>query len=508
MNNWKYTLKIASGRRKLVDITDFEIISNKITFLFGESGIGKSIISKAIYGLLDPEELKIRINDLNYESYLRSSEVQEIQTSGFFVFQEPSTHLNPLLTLQTQLNEGSLKDGVHTDELSILKYLWQGADPVFLDRLLKVYPKPYRPSGGEKQRILLVMAFKKIKKYIDEKQINEALFVFDEPSGSLDNTYRDLFLELLLECYKQKPFTAVIITHDYSIISTIETRFKEFSNAVDYRELSRDNDILKLSPFSKNEYLDWINNQSVSASESPTKEQSIVKIKSGLKIFNRILSFHKSKMDAPETVLELKKGELIYLKAKSGVGKTTVAKIVMGLLKPDELQMGLDKYLVTAKMDDSFWQKIVWGKLGTMIFQHADEALNQNATVLETFRALPNYRKAEKRKILGRVQELFDAKVPLSFLNKKIKFLSGGQKQRVNIQRGMVLNTDLLIMDEPLNGLDLKSAHKVINKIKQQQSEGKAVLLISHNEEIFDKIVSPENVYYLQAKDANVNTIA
>jgi ABC-type dipeptide/oligopeptide/nickel transport system ATPase subunit len=345
----------------------------------------------------------------------------------------------------------------------------------------------------------LVMAFKKIKKYLDDNKLKSALFVFDEPSGSLDNTYRDLFIQLLLECYKQKPFTSIIITHDYSVISMIERNYQNLSSGIEYKELSRQNDSLSLSTFSKDEYLGWISNQSVNVSNSIYDGPAIVRLKSGVKIFGKILSFHQGSQKAQATLMELKKGELIYLKAQSGVGKTTIAKIIMGLLKAEEMEMAFGKYLVKQDTRESFWRKVIWGKLGSMIFQHADEALNLNATVFEIFKALPNHSKKSRSEILKIVQELFDIKLTGSFLDKKIKFLSGGQKQRINIQRTITLGTELLIMDEPLNGLDLKSAHKVIKKIKQHQSEGKAVLLISHNEEIFDKIVKQENVYYLKA---------
>jgi len=273
MSVLKHTVQIASGRRKLVDISNFEISKNKITFLFGESGIGKSIISKAIYGLLDPDELRIKIDDLSYEDYLSSVIVKNIRADGFFVFQEPSTHLNPLMSLDAQLAEGSLEEVSNKDELSILRHLWKGSDPDFLKRLLKVFPKPFRPSGGEKQRILLVMAFKKIKKYLDDVNLKTALFVFDEPSGSLDNTYRDLFIQLLLECYRQKPFSSIIITHDYSVISTIEQKYQQLSDGIEYKELSQHNSSITLKSFSKNEYLDWINSQTYERSQAQEKGQ-------------------------------------------------------------------------------------------------------------------------------------------------------------------------------------------------------------------------------------------
>ncbi len=126
-------------------------------------------------------------------------------------------------------------------------------------------------------------------------------------------------------------------------------------------------------------------------------------------------------------------------------------------------------------------------------------ASNKSGKILEIFKALSVNRKVNQEKVLRRLQELFDVELRPSFLKKQIKFLSGGQKQRINILRSLVLDTDILIMDEPLNGLDLRSSNKIIEKIKQRQADGKAILLISHNEEIFDKIVKPENIFHLKS---------
>jgi len=499
MSAFKFDVQIAAGRRKLVEISSFQISPNKINFLFGESGIGKSIISKALFGLLDPDDLSIKINNSDYESYLNSSTTKSIQKDGFFVFQEPSSHLNPLMPIYKQLNEGSLKNVDKADEQAIIRLLWDGMDDEFLRRLLKVFPKPYRPSGGEKQRILLAMAFKKILKYIKSKSAKTALFIFDEPSGSLDNRYRNLFIQLLMECYKQKPFTVLIITHDYSIISEMEQSYKNMASAVEYLELVRSESGLKLNTFSKDAYLDWVQNQTWVSSDAVHAGHVLVTVQSGVRIFGKRLTFHKGNLDSNETELEIKRGELVYLKAQSGAGKTTIAKIIMGLIKADKMVIKFDQQTVSHKTKDEFWRKHIWGSRASMVFQHADESLNQNATVLGIFKALSVSSKVNQVKVLRRIQELFDVKLKPSFLKKKIKLLSGGQKQRINILRSMVLNTDILILDEPLNGLDLQSANKVIERIKHRQEDGGAILLISHNEEIFDKIVKPENIYYLKS---------
>ncbi len=78
--------------------------------------------------------------------------------------------------------------------------------------------------------------------------------------------------------------------------------------------------------------------------------------------------------------------------------------------------------------------------------------------------------------------------------------LSGGQKQKLNLLRGLFLETQLIILDEPLNGLDFDSTTRVLLMLRQRLRRGNAILVISHNEEIFDSQVREEDVYYLSEK--------
>jgi ABC-type glutathione transport system ATPase component len=170
----KFDLDIASKNRTLVQIDEFTIRPGTLTLLLGESGIGKSLISKAIFGLLSPDELQIRINQLDYKEYIKSTVCKEIQEKGFFVFQEPSSHLNPLRNLRQQLNEGSIEDPARNRE--ILAKLFPNFSEAERERFLSVFPKPFRPSGGEKQRTLIAMAFKKMSLLKQIKRINNFYF--------------------------------------------------------------------------------------------------------------------------------------------------------------------------------------------------------------------------------------------------------------------------------------------------------------------------------------------
>ena len=98
-------------------------------------------------------------------------------------------------------------------------------------------------------------------------------------------------------------------------------------------------------------------------------------------------------------------------------------------------------------------------------------------------------------KFLG---HLFSEDVIAEIYRKKVSRLSGGQKQRLNLLRGLALQTDLLILDEPLNGLDFESSVRVLEMLRRRLEEGSSILVISHNEEIFDSQVNADDVYVLR----------
>lgn len=489
-----YSMRIATDDRMLVSIDDFTIAPGRITVLLGESGIGKSLIAKTLYGLLDPDELTVTINGMPYRTYLGLPETRKLQEQSFFVFQEPSTHLHPLLTLQEQLNEGSLAAAPHQQE--ILQRLWQGAGAGAVESLLPVYPKPYRPSGGEKQRMLIAMAFKKMDLVIEGNRTENALFVFDEPSGSLDNFYRDVFLDMLFERYRRCRCTILLITHDYSMIGMIHQLYPALLSQMTFKELMLVHDGVRLRDFEPREYLQWRD----SLRPIPSfNGQPIVTIQPEMEIHGRRLIITGDPRGAQSVPLVLRRGSLVYLKAPSGVGKTTLAKTVMGLVQAERFAAQVNSLTLDERTPMHTWRKRIWGRKMTLVFQHADEALNLESSVRSVFAGLPSLKGKPQEELLRVLRELFD-EFDEGFLNRKVKHLSGGQKQRLNLLRGFALDCDVLILDEPLNGLDFESAGKVIGMIQRKQASGKALLLISHNEEIFDRVVTPEHTYYLRAE--------
>ena len=490
-------INVHTDRRCLARVASFGFETGKITFLLGESGIGKSLLSKVYMGIMPPGRLNIEVNGKPYDHHLAQARRSSRLRDGFFVFQEPSSHFNPMRTIGRQLSEGQLGRLGRGAENTILRAFWP--DKNIAESLLNVYPKPYRPSGGEKQRLLLAMAFKKIALYQKKKSAGDALFIFDEPSGSLDNAARNRFLDELITRYRQKPFTAVVITHDYTIVSHLSRHYAGLADEVAWMELLRDTEegSLLLKPFPHHSFEAWL------ASLAPVRSQldhsglEILRLKSGMSIWKRRFAFLDAR--GREVDFTLKRGEATYIKAASGVGKTTVAKVIMGLLTAEQAVLTILNRPVPETGKRAYYARHIWGKQATMVFQHADEALNGELTVEEVFKVLSSKRTVNRQKIMRRLREWFGDRIPDSFLHRPVKYLSGGQKQRLNLLRGFVQNTDILILDEPLNGLDLKSADLVIKKIQERQRDGKAILIISHNEDIMEKIIPGENIFYLEA---------
>jgi ABC-type glutathione transport system ATPase component len=501
MNALTFDIRIATEDRLLVDVRDFQIPLNRITFLFGESGIGKSLIARAIYGLLDPEEFQITINHESYDHYLSKPETREIKQNSFFVFQEPSTHLNPLLQLGTQLKEGSLARA--EDESGILKELWDTSEAEEVRRLLDVYPKPYRPSGGEKQRMFLVMALKKIDMHLrNPRSDSNTVFVFDEPTGSLDNHSRDVFLSLLLRRFQRQHITTLLVTHDYSMISEVTASHHGLLDHLSFKELSLEQEGLVLKDFQPEVYLDWLKSQrnDRGVTSASIRTRPLLSVESGARVFGQELVISKDASSDKECPLEVFPGTITYLKAPSGEGKTTLMKMIMGLIRGDHFRLVFNGKVLTERTPRRFWQERLWGRKLTMVFQHADEALNPLSTVWETFQGLPTTRKITLDSVKQTLSELYDFEITESFLNKPVRALSGGQKQKLNLLRSLSLDADVIILDEPFNGLDFKSTTNVLAMLRERQGSGKGILIVSHNEEIVSTLVDEEGVFYLRSR--------
>ena len=495
MSAASFQIRIRDRGRTLVEIDRFHIPEQKITLLFGESGIGKTLLAKAVYGLLNPALFDITINGEAYATYLQHPRRRALERNSFFVFQEPSSHLNPLLSLGAQLREGALARS--EDETAILERLWQYGKKEELPRLLNTFPKPYRPSGGEKQRILIAMAFKKMSL----RRTQPTFFVFDEPTGNLDNTYRNLILAETLRYFKEQPFTLLFITHDYSLLRELYERHRPLLPFMEFKELVRtENRQVRQQSFSAASYLNWEEQLQPLKTAFAAQPEPVLTIEPEIRVFGRSLVLHRNPQSKQPEALRAFPGTFTYIKAPSGVGKTSVAKILMGLIRAERFKAALGTHTITEATSRAYFKKHIWGREAAMVFQHADESLNRQATVWQTFAALPLKSKLNRKVLFEALKPVFPEMNAVSFLNQRLDALSGGQKQRINLMRSLLLNTRLIILDEPLNGLDFESIRRILSVLNEKQKQGAAFLIISHNDAVFERLTNPGQIYYLEQR--------
>jgi peptide/nickel transport system ATP-binding protein len=196
---------------------------------------------------------------------------------------------------------------------------------------------------------------------------------------------------------------------------------------------------------------------------------------------------------------EIARGETLSLVGESGCGKSTVARLVVGLYKPSRGTMsfdGQDMAGVTAQADISRIRKRF-----QMIFQDPFASLNPRWRVGKIIAEpiVVHGLMSDTAKIKERVGELL-RQVGLSPADSE-KFpheFSGGQRQRISIARALSSNPEFLVCDEPTSALDVSVQAQILNLMKELQRKlGLTYLFISHNLAVVYYISDRVGVMYL-----------
>ena len=177
--------------------------------------------------------------------------------------------------------------------------------------------------------------------------------------------------------------------------------------------------------------------------------------------------------------LKFSKGKISAIVGPNGSGKTTIIKIILGLVKPDYGKVFIDDKPLNG---DFLYRE----KIGYM---PQIASFPENLSVLEVLSMIKDLRNRTDNPEENLIQE-FEL---TSELTKSIRTLSGGNRQKLSAVIALMFNPDILIFDEPTAGLDPVINSRFKELIRNEKNKGKAIILTSHImsevEELADEIV-------------------
>jgi oligopeptide/dipeptide ABC transporter ATP-binding protein len=204
---------------RALDGVSYEALKGETVCLVGESGCGKTVSALTILRILPqpPGRImggKVLFNGQNLLD-LDEEEMQKIRGKRIaMIFQEPMTSLNPVFTIEDQIQEAILvHEVVDKDEMRnrCIQLLKDVGIPSPEERL-KDYP--HQLSGGQRQRVMIAMAL----------ACNPDLIIADEPTTALDVTIQAQILNLFRELQQKREMSLLYITHDLGVVANIADR--------------------------------------------------------------------------------------------------------------------------------------------------------------------------------------------------------------------------------------------------------------------------------------------
>jgi ABC-type dipeptide/oligopeptide/nickel transport system ATPase component len=207
-----------NGRVEAVKGISFTLAEGETLAIVGESGSGKSVTGLALTRLLPEPQAVYRTGEilLHGRDVLKMSprELRDIRGAKIaYIFQEPSTSLNPVFTIRNQIAEAIQlhRPEVRDLDAEVIEYL----DLVgIVDPAKRLHDYPHQLSGGMQQRVMIAMAL----------SCQPELLVADEPTTALDVTIQAQIMDQLRELKQRVRMAIILITHNFGIISGIADR--------------------------------------------------------------------------------------------------------------------------------------------------------------------------------------------------------------------------------------------------------------------------------------------
>jgi microcin C transport system ATP-binding protein len=489
-------LRISFQKSEVVKGVSFNLDLGEKLALVGESGSGKSVTALSFVKLLEGATVSGRVLWTAQDAdTLRPDATDAPQTHDLvklkerdlvgirgqdiaFVFQEPMTALNPLMTAGAQIAEVlEVKRGMTPAEA------WHEAVELLLltgipEPVRRASMFPHQLSGGQRQRVMIAMALAG----------RPRLLIADEPTTALDVSLRLQILDLLSDLQKRFGMAVLLITHDLSSVR----HFAEQVMVMEKGCVVESGPVGVVLNHPKHPYTQRLINSQPPRDVLAAQADAPVLIQAkqmrvsypvhrrgwrGWFGSDRFVAVHQADFS-------LRQGQTLGVIGESGSGKTTLALAALGLI-PSQGELAIDGVA---------WQghparDLPLRRMVQVVFQDPFSSLSPRMNVQELVsEGLALH--APELDDLGRLRRILVTLAAVGLTETEFPGLlqryphefSGGQRQRLAIARALVIEPRVLVLDEPTSALDATTQLQVLQLLqKLQRDRGLSYLLITHD---------------------------
>lgn len=474
-----HNLSFSYNSRVIFSDVNFSIQDNQKVGLIGPNGAGKSTLLKILCQEMIPDRGSVQIQGSI------GSVPQEVKHDPLMESAD---------AVRDYLDPESLKH-----DYEIFKML-NGVELKELD----LTSSPRGLSGGQKTRLALARAL----------LLQPDILLLDEPTNFLDIAGKKWVMGFL----SNYPKTLILISHDLELldkdidkilfVDSHKNKVEEYkgNHTQALTRRSEQEDLLKKQVHTESRHIMRLEEaiKVVGVRQRIALQNRVAKMKDKLPELPPEVRSIKFKLPDPAVVgglplkgvnisksygdkkvleninLSIERGEKVALIGQNGVGKSTLIKILMGLLEPDTGEVLKDPYLKVGYYSQEF------------------ESIDFSKTILQTAKSAAEIADSVARPILGRF--LFSGEK----VNQIVGTLSGGEKTRLSIALLLLQDYNLLILDEPTTYLDVMSQSIILQVLKEYQG---AILIVSHTEDFIKDLkpnralILPENHFDFWTED-------
>lgn len=438
------------GKRILSDI-NLEIQDGEFVLICGESGCGKTTMTKLINGLIPHFVRDVSVDGTitvcgKNVAEMPMYEIAELVGS---VFQNPRTQFF-YTNSNAEMAFGLENRGVEPEY--IRKRIKNTINELDIEKLED--RDVFSMSGGEKQLLAFASVY----------AMNPQIYVLDEPSANLDIAAMEKLSERM-KVIKEKGHTVVVAEHRLAWIQKFADRIIYMKEGRIEQEFTSD-EFKALSDLKRKQMgLRSIVPAQIQIPEITGNSEDAV-----LQIYN-LSCKRKKQMIFQNISLSARAGDIIGITGKNGAGKPTFCNCLCGLLKPKGGEILYQGKKLSEKART---------KLFGMVMQEVNHQLFSDSVKNECLLANEEASEQEIRELL----EKFDLE---EYAEYHPMILSGGQRQRLAICQAVMGEKKLLIFDEPTSGLDFRHMCQVEKLMKQLSEEKYIIIVVTHDYEFLNR---------------------